>query len=123
MAILLLIIQIVLGLLCLSGGGYKLSAVNDLAAQIPMLSSAVWGVVGVFEMVCGALLVVTGITSWKRSLTPPVGVALVVENLILAAVYARYSTAMTMTNPMPWAVALAAVAALVAYGRSRSARA
>jgi hypothetical protein len=71
----------------------------------------------VFEMVCGVLLVVPAATKWMPVLTPLAAAALAVEGLALAVLYARYSLALTATNPLVWVVAMGLMAAVVAYGR------
>ena len=82
------------------------------------LPQAGWGALGVFEMLCGLLLLIPAITRWRPSLAPPAAIALAVESVVLAAVYARYSLSVTATNPLVWVVAMAVMAAFVAYGRS-----
>ena len=70
-----------------------------------------------FEMACAVLLIVPAAAKWNPSLTPLAAVALVLESLALAIIYARYSRELAVTNPLVWVVAMALVAAFVAYGR------
>jgi hypothetical protein len=97
MNIVLWVLQIVLALLCLAGGAYKLFAFEELAKMpaTSALSRGAWGAIGVFEMVCGVLL----------------------ESLALAALYAQHSLQLAVTNPLVWVAAMALMAAFVAYGR------
>jgi hypothetical protein len=76
-----------------------------------------WGALGVFEMVCGVLLVVPAATKRMPILTPVAAVALALESLALAALYARYSVSLAATNPLVWAVMMGLMAAFVAHAR------
>ena len=119
MNLFLWIIQLTLAVLCLSGGSYKIFMFDELA-KMPAtgaLSPVGWAALGVFEMVCGVLLVVPAATKWMPVLTPLAAAALAVEGLALAVLYARYSLALTATNPLVWVVAMGLMAAMVAYGR------
>ena len=66
---------------------------------------------------CAILLILPAVAKWNPILTPLAGGALVVESLALAVIYARYSSELTATNPLVWVVAMAVMAAFVAYGR------
>lgn len=119
MNILLWILQAILSMLCIAGGGYKLVSYEQLAqmpgtAAIPQLA---WTTFGIVEIVCGILLIVP--TALKRMpiLTPIAAGVLVAESLILAAIYARDSLQLTAANPLVWVIAMAVMAAVVAYGR------
>jgi hypothetical protein len=111
--------QIALAVLSLAGGAYKVFMFDELA-KVPTtaaLSRGTWGALGVFEMVCGILLVVPAAVKWMPLLTPLAAAALTLETLALAGLYARYSLHVAATNPMVWAVAMGLMASLVAYGR------
>ncbi|HEY3935760.1 MAG TPA: hypothetical protein VGL65_14195 [Gemmatimonadales bacterium] len=119
MNIILWVLQIVLALLCLAGGAYKVFAFQ-VVPMIPSTSAlprAGWTVLGVFEIVCGLLLVIPGATHWMPGLTPLAAAALTLESLALAAMYARYSLALVATNPLVYVVPMAVFALLVAWGR------
>jgi hypothetical protein len=119
MHVLLWVFQIALALLAFAGGAYKVFMFDELA-KVPTtgaLSPGGWGALGVFEMLCGVLLVVPRATKWMPLLTPVAAGALALESLALAAVYARYSLELAATNPLVWVVAMALMAAFVAYGR------
>ena len=117
MNILLWVLQIVLALLCLSGGAYKAFKFDELANQMRALSRGGWRALGVFEMVCGILLVVPAAAKWMPILTPLAAAALALESLALSGVYARYSRKLTAANPLVWSVVMGLMAAFVAYGR------
>jgi hypothetical protein len=119
MLVLVWILQIALALLSFAGGAYKLLMFDELANMPAMgvLPRGGWGVLGVFEMVCGVLLVVPAAMKWMPILTPVAAVALALESLALAALYARYSVSLAATNPLVWAVMMGLMAAFVAYAR------
>jgi hypothetical protein len=119
MNVLLWVLQVALALLCLAGGAYKLFSFDELA-KLPAtaaLSRGGWGALGVFEMLCGVLLIVPAAMKWMPALTPLAAAALVLESLALALLYARYSLRLTVTNPLVWVIAIGLMAAFVAYGR------
>ena len=118
MNVLLWILQVALALFCLMGGQYKLFHFDELAKmpQTVALSRGGWGAIGVFEMVCAILLIVPAAT-WMPVLTPLAAAALALEALALSVLFARYSLALTPTNPLVYAVVMGLVAAFVAYGR------
>ena len=119
MNIFLWVVQLALAVLCLAGGSYKVFMFDELA-KMPAtgaLSRGGWAILGVFEMLCGVLLVVPSAMKWLPVLTPLAAAALALEGLALAALYARYSLELTATNPLVWVVAIGLMAAVVAYGR------
>src|SRR5262245_35869188 len=119
MNVLLWVLQILLALLTLAGGSYKVFMFDELA-KVPAasaLSRGGWGAVGVFEILCAVLLVVPAAMKWMPALTPLVATALALESLALAVLYVRYSLELTATNPLVWVVAIGLAAAFVAYGR------
>ncbi len=122
MKILLLIIQLALALLSLAGGSFKVFSFDQLAAMpaTAALPRGGWATLGVFEMLCGLLLIVGAATKSIPMLTPIVATALALENLALAVLFARYSLDLAATNPLVWVVAMAVTAAFVAYGQRRT---
>jgi hypothetical protein len=117
MNILLWVFQAMLALLCLAGGSYKVFQFDELAKQLNAIPRSGWSVFGVIEMICAILLIVPGATKWMPALTPIAAAALSLEALTLAAVYAHYSLQLSPQNPLVWSVAIALLAAVVAYGR------
>ncbi|MEP7311900.1 MAG: DoxX family protein [Pseudomonadota bacterium] len=120
MNLLLWIFQIVLALLSIAGGAYKLFAYADLAkmpatAALPQFA---WGALGLFELACGLLLVVPPALKWMPVLTPLAAAALALESLGLVVLYSRYSTQLAPSNPLVWVALMAVLAVLIAYGRS-----
>jgi DoxX-like family len=119
MNVLLWILQVALALFCFAGGQYKVFQFDELA-KVPSsgaLSRRAWGAIGVFEMLCAILLIAPAAAKWVPILTPLAAAALALEALALAALFARYSLALTATNPLIYVVVMGLVAAFVAYGR------
>jgi hypothetical protein len=77
----------------------------------------VWSALGVIEILGALLLILPAATKWKPGLTPLAAAVLALEGLGLAVLYAQYSVALSASNPLPWAVVMALLAAFVAYGR------
>src|SRR5262245_35681773 len=108
MNVVLWVFQATLAVLCLSGGAYKIFMFDELARMpaTAAFSRSGWATFGVFEMVCGVLLVVPAAVKWMPVLTPVAAAALALEGLALAALYARYSLEVTATNPLVWVVTM-----------------
>lgn len=117
MHVLLWVLQAVLALLYLSGGAFKIFSFDELAKQMVALPRAGWTVLGVIEVVGALLLIVPAATKWMPGLTPLAAAVLAIETLALAALFARYSLQIAVTNPMVWALVMGLLAAFVAYGR------
>lgn len=117
MNVVLWIVQGVLALLCVAGGFFKVSNPGDVAKQVPAVPVAGWRLFGVVEVLAGILLIVPSATGWMPVLTPAAAALLVVESLVLSALYARVSTKVTGANPLVYSVVMAVLAAVVAFGR------
>lgn len=117
MNVLLWILQGGLALLLFAGGAYKLFTREELARQFGVLSLGAWGAFGVVEMVGAILLIVPAAANWAPTLTPLAAAVIAVESSVLAVVYSRTSRALSVSNPLVFAVAMGLVAAFVAYGR------
>jgi len=116
MNVLLSVVQVLLALLSIAGGAYKVF-MYDQVAKMPMggaLPRGVWAALGIFEVVCGVLLV---IPAAKRHLTPIAAAALAVESIALAVFYGRYSLEVSPGNPLVWVVVMAVMATFIACGR------
>jgi VIT1/CCC1 family predicted Fe2+/Mn2+ transporter len=111
------IVQLVLALLYVSGGAYKIFQFDDMASQLVALSRNNWRLVGLFEIVGGVLLFLPVVVRRMSAWASIAAAALALETLALAAVYARYSTEFSVSNPMVWALGMGIGAAVVAYGR------
>ncbi|HEX6274292.1 MAG TPA: DoxX family protein [Polyangiaceae bacterium] len=116
MNILMWILQVALAFLYLSGGGFKTFKFEELAKESPLPHGA-WRALGVVEMLGAILLVVPAATGFMPELTPLAAAVLAVETLLLAAMFARKSVKLAVTNPMTWAIVMGLLALFVAYGR------
>jgi DoxX-like family len=119
MNVFLWILQVALALFCLAGGAYKAFMFDQVAKEIwySALPRGGWGALGLFEMVCGVLLIVPTAANWMPVLTPLAAAALALETLALAGLYARHSLKLIATNPLVWSLVMGLLAVLVAYGR------
>jgi len=117
MSILLWVLQVALAFLYLSGGAYKMFKFDALANHMRALPRGGWRALGVLEMVGAVLLIVPAAANLMPVLTPIAAAALALETLALAALYARYSLKLAVTNPLVWAAVMGLLAAVVAYAR------
>ncbi len=117
MTVLVWTLQIVLAFLYLTGGGYKALNYEELMKGAVAFPREAWIGLGVFEIVGAVLLVVPAALGRLPVLTPIAAAALAVETLLLAAIYARYSTAITVENPMTWAIVMGVLMTVVAWYR------
>jgi uncharacterized membrane protein YphA (DoxX/SURF4 family) len=120
MNVVMLILQLALAFLYLSGGAYKLFSFDQLASQFTALPHAGWQAVGVIEIVGGILLVLPTFVKRAGAWTPLVCVLLAIETFALAAIYASYSLELAATNPLVWSVVMGVLVAFVGYRRSAS---
>jgi hypothetical protein len=111
------LLQSMLVLLFLAGGGYKLFGSAEMASQMHALPRLGWAVVGLYEMLGAILLAVPALAKWLQPMVPLVAIALAVESLGLAVIYANHSLVMTSTNPLPWSIGIAVLSVLLAWGR------
>jgi uncharacterized membrane protein YphA (DoxX/SURF4 family) len=119
MNILLWVLQILLALQAIAGGAFKIVRFEDIA-NMPATKAfprAVWTLLGAIEVICGLLLIIPAATKWMPILTPVGAALLALESLALALHFARFSTAMSGSNPFTYALGSTVVAAFVAYGR------
>jgi hypothetical protein len=116
MNVLLWVIQVLLALLSIAGGAYKVLAYGQFAKTPPAaaLPHGVWIALGAFEIICGLLLIIP-----VFKMVPVAATALVIESIGLAVVYARYSTEFAAQNPLVWVTVMAVMAAFIAFGRFR----
>ena len=112
------VLQILLALFNLAGGGWKVMNPAEAEKRRYGLSETTWRVLGVIEVLGGILLVVPLALNWMPGLTVLAAVVLVVEALFLVVLYGRKSLKMVAANPLPYALVQTVLAAVVAFGRS-----
>jgi uncharacterized membrane protein YphA (DoxX/SURF4 family) len=117
MNVLLWVVQVLLALLSIGGGSYKVLAYEQFAKTPPAaaLPHGGWIALGVFEIICGLLLIIPAF-----KMIPVAATALAIESIGLAVVYARYSTEFSAQNPLVWVIVMAVMAAFIAFGRFRT---
>lgn len=117
MNIALWVVQSLLALLLISGGGYKVTSSGALATQFPALPAAAWRLLGIVEVVGGLSLVLPMALQWMPHLTSLAALVLCIEAIGLSIVYARKSLAMTAQNPLVFSIPMALMLALVYFKR------
>lgn len=118
MNVVLWIVQIVLALFFIAGGGYKMANAAALSAPMPAMAPGLWVALGAIEAAGGLLLVAPGMLSRWPGLRLAPAVLLIVESVGLSAFYASYSTAMAASNPLVWSLGLAVMTTVLAVGRA-----
>src|SRR5687768_4918487 len=113
MNVVLWILQITVAFLYVAGGAYKTFNPDELLKGMIPFSRSTWISLGILEMAGGLLVVVPAALKWMPGLTPAAAAVLAVETAVLAAIYARYSRAWTVENPMTWAVCMFVLVAVV----------
>ncbi len=116
MNVLLWVLQGLLAVLYLMGGGAKVFMFDKIAdgvASNQALSRGAWTGIGIFELVCAVALVAPAVTRTVSPVAPIAAACLAVEALLVAGLhyaYVEYSPAVSN-------LVLASVALFVSYGR------
>jgi hypothetical protein len=116
MNILLWVLQVALAWLCIAGGVFQIFKFDDLqqgVAAMRALPQGLWTFLGAFGCLCGLGLVLPGLLQVLPVLTPIAAAAMVVHSLLISALYLYYGD----SSPVVYTLAMALLAAFVAYGR------
>ena len=116
MNIVLWVVQVLLALLCISGGMFQIFKLDELkkgVAAMRALPRGLWAFLGAFGSLAGLLLILPGATHLLPSLTPIAAAAVAVQSAVITALYLRYRD----RAPMPYSVAMVMMAAFICYGR------
>ena len=116
MTILLWALQVLLALLCISGGAFQIFKIDELAkgvAAMRELPHGLWAVFGAVNCLGGVGLLVPGAVKVMPILTPISAAVVAVESALISALYIYYGD----RPPLSYSVAMTAVAAVIAYGR------
>ena len=116
MNVVLWVLMVLLAVLNLAGGGYKVFSGGQLAGRYGV-SRGGWAALGVVEVLGAVLVVVPAALNWMPELTPIAAAVLAVEALGLVVLYGRKSRKMVAANPLPYALVMLVLAVIVAYGR------
>jgi hypothetical protein len=121
MNILLWVLQFFVAVYCAMGAVWRFLNYEQAASQIASikaLSSGMWNVIGLFEIVCALALILPGAFYVKPILTPIAAACLAVELLLISGLHVHYfGFKLQPTNPAMWTIALAILSAFIAYGR------
>ena len=117
MNILLWVLQVALAVLCIAGGAYKIvefGKLQEFVAAMRALPQGLWMCLGAFECVAGLGLVLPRVLRVQPRLTPIAAAAVAAESVLVSAIYVAYGD----YSPLVFTVAMAIMAAVIAYGRS-----
>ena len=116
MNILLWVLQIVLALLCIPGGIFKVFKLEQLqkdVASMRALPRSLWAFLGAFECLAGLGLILPGAANVLPVVTAISAAAVAAESVLVSAFYVHYGD----RPPLPYSVAMAIMAAFISYGR------
>ena len=116
MNIVLWALQVVLALLCISGGAFQIFKIEDLkktVAAMRELPRGLWAFMGAFGIVAGLGLILPAATNVLPILTPISAVAVAAQSVLITALYVRFGD----KAPRPYSMTMAVIAAFIAYGR------
>jgi len=116
MNILLWVLQGALALLCISGGAFQIFKIEELqttVAAMRELPRGLWAFLGAFGCLAGLGLILPGAFKVLPVLTPISAAAVALHSLLISAFYIHYGD----RAPLPYSVAMAIMAAFIAYGR------
>ena len=116
MNILLWVLQAALALLCISGGAFQIFKLEELqttVAAMRELPRGLWAFLGAFGCLAGLGLILPAATKVLPVLTPISAAAVALQSILISAFYIHYGD----RAPLPYSVAMAIMAAFIAYGR------
>lgn len=116
MNILLWILQIALAWLCIAGGYYQIFKIEQMrknVASMRALPRGLWAFLGAVGCLAGVGLILPGAIGVLPVLTPIAAVAAAAESVLISAFYIYYRD----FAPMSYSVAMALMAAFIAYAR------
>jgi uncharacterized membrane protein YphA (DoxX/SURF4 family) len=116
MNILLWVLQVALAWLCIAGGVFQIFKIEDLektVASMRALPHGLWAFFGAVGCVAGVALILPGATHRAPVLTPIAAVVVAAESVLISALYIYYRD----FSPLSFSVAMAIMAAFIAYGR------
>ncbi len=116
MNVLLWILQVALAWLCIAGGFFQIFKIEQMqkgVAAMRELPRGLWAFLGVVGCVAGLGLILPGAIGVLPGVTAIAAVIVAVESILISAFYIHYGD----RPPLVYSVAMAALAAFIAYGR------
>jgi DoxX-like family len=116
MNIVLWVLQSALAWLCIAGGYFQIFKIEELqkgVAAMRELPQGLWVFLGAFGCLAGVTLILPGAIRVLPVLVPIAAVAVCAQSLLISGFYVYYGD----RSPLTYSVAMALVAAFVAYGR------
>lgn len=116
MNILLWVLQVMLALLCISGGAFQIFKLEELqkgVAAMRALPKGLWFFLGAVGCLAGVGLILPGATQRLPGLTPIAAAAVAAQSVLISGLYLRYRD----RSPLPYSVAMVMMAAFICYGR------
>jgi hypothetical protein len=102
--------------LCIAGGYFQMFKIEDLqktVAAMRELPHGLWAFLGAVGGLAGLALILPGVINALRALTPIAATVVAVQSVLISALYIYYGD----RAPLPYSVAMAIIAAFIAYGR------
>ena len=116
MNILLWVLQIALAWLCIAGGYFQIFKIEPMqknVAAMRELPRGLWAFLGALNCLAGVGLVLPGAINVLPILTPVAATIASAESILISAFYVRYGD----RSPLVYCVAMAIMAAFIAYAR------
>jgi hypothetical protein len=119
MNLVLWVLQVVLALLCVSGGAFQIFKIDELQTTVTAmreLPHGLWAFFGAFGCLAGVGLILPGATNVLPVVTPIAAAAVAAQSVLISAFYIYYRD----FPPLPWSVAMALMGAFISYARFRA---
>lgn len=116
MNILLWVLQIALAWLCIAGGYFQIFKIEPMQKNVSAmrkLPRGLWALPGALNCLAGVGLVLPGAINVLPILTPVAATIASAESILISAFYVRYGD----RSPLVYCVAMAIMAAFIAYAR------
>jgi hypothetical protein len=116
MNILLWVLQVALAWLCIAGGAYQVFKLDDLRKGVTSmreLPRALWTFLGLFGCVAGLGLIVPGALHLLPILVAVSAIGVAAQSALISGFYVYFGD----RPPLPFSLAMTALAAFIALGR------
>lgn len=118
MNIFLWILQSILALLCIAGGAFQMFKVDEMQATVASmreLPHSLWFAFGLFECLCGIGLILPAILKKDPKVMGFAAAAISVQSLVVIAIYFHFGD----RDPIPFALTMAILGAIIAFAQFR----